>query len=90
MKQRSVVGPVAAIVIGALLGAFAIYGLLHAVAIATDPNADGATSSGGAFGVIIWGGLCALFITLGVKALRRTNRENAASAQHAQQAKTDR
>jgi hypothetical protein len=58
------------IVIGGLLALFALYGLIAGALTGEATNA---------IGVVIWGGLSALFITLGVRGLRRTNQDDARS-----------
>ncbi len=76
MRKQGAAGPVVAIVIGALLGLFALYGLLRAAL--TVGSVDAASGAGAVFGVILWGGLSALFITLGVRALNRIKRSDGA------------
>lgn len=66
MKQGAA-GPVIAIVIGAALALFALYGLITSAV-------NGVAA--GMFGVVIWGGLAALFLTLGIRALGRVKRQD--------------
>lgn len=73
MKQQGAAGPIVAIVIGGALAVFALYVLIHAAA---SSGANGSVGGAGAvFGVILWGGLAALFLTLGIRAFKRVKRE---------------
>ena len=59
---------IAGVVIGGLLALFALYGLIAGVLTGEATNV---------IGVVIWGALSALFITLGVRGLRRPKQDDA-------------
>ncbi|WP_416394225.1 MULTISPECIES: hypothetical protein [unclassified Curtobacterium] len=83
MKRKSIAGPVVAITLGGAFVLFALIGVLRAVIVASDPYADSASAAGTYSGVVIWGVLGAVALTLGIRAVVKTGRENAALRQQA-------
>lgn len=71
MKTKSIAGPVVTIVLGGIFGLFALFGLLRAAAVSASYDADAASVGGSFAGVLLFGALSAVALTLGIRAIRR-------------------
>jgi hypothetical protein len=77
MNKQSSVGAYAMVTIGSVLALIALFGIVRTAVVAADPYGDAASTGGGIVGILVWGGLAALLLTMGIRKLRAIKRRDA-------------